>query len=196
MAYELVVLSSDIDAAATLAGLPDVAVVVDHRPDVDVPFRAFVRVRAERVDEALALGDRGAYFVCCRVAKGPGRGSGAPEPSVVTINALVGRGDLDPIAVDRAWRESHADLVRRHHPGVARYEQLPVVHRVAGPAYHGFAICSFDDLSDLTERFYDSASGRAAIHADIATFADVAASPRRLVATPIGPSSARSRGVR
>ncbi len=37
-------------------------------------------------------------------------------------------------------------------------------------------------MDDLRDRFFDGPEGRAAILADIAVFADTAASPRRLLA--------------
>ena len=36
---------------------------------------------------------------------------------------------------------------------MSHYRQLSVVHRLHGPAWDGFALCGFDSIEDLRERF-------------------------------------------
>ena len=53
----------------------------------------------------------------------------------------------------------------------------------------GFAICAFQDIEQLRNRFFSTEDGPRIIAADIANFADTERSPRRLVAaeTRFGP---------
>jgi hypothetical protein len=57
------------------------------------------------------------------------------------------------------------------------------VHRLSGPEIDGFALCGFDSLEDLRERFYTLPDSVKVIAADIQKFADTKKSPRRLIAT-------------
>ena len=90
--------------------------------------------------------------------------------------------ELTHLEADRHWRDRHAPLALRHHVAMTRYTQLSVVHRIHGPTWDGFALCGFDTLRDLRERFFSGSEGRVAIRRDIATFADTERSPRRLIA--------------
>jgi hypothetical protein len=64
---------------------------------------------------------------------------------------------------------------------MSHYTQLSVVHRLHGPEWDGFALCGFDSMDDLRERFFDGPQGRIAIREDVARFADTRSSPRRLI---------------
>ena len=90
--------------------------------------------------------------------------------------------DLSHADADRYWRDRHAPLALRIHVAMSNYTQLSIVHRISGPPWDGFALCGFDSLEDLRDRFYDGPAGREAIREDVARFADPAHSPRRLIA--------------
>jgi hypothetical protein len=64
---------------------------------------------------------------------------------------------------------------------MSHYRQLSIVHRFHGPDLDGIALCGFDSLLDLRERFYATVAGREAIAKDISQFADTAKSPRRMI---------------
>ena len=70
----------------------------------------------------------------------------------------------------------------KHHVAMTHYAQLSLVHRLHGPEWDGFALCGFDSIEDLKERFFETEEGRIAIRKDVATFADTKLSPRRLIA--------------
>ena len=66
---------------------------------------------------------------------------------------------------------------------MTHYTQLGVVHCIHGPQWDGFALCGFDSVEDLRQRFFGSPEGKIAIRRDVAFFADTEKSPRRLIAT-------------
>jgi uncharacterized protein (TIGR02118 family) len=136
----------------------------------------------------LEAADVGAWVVCRRVMKPRAvarvSDSRLPSPSLLGVIALypmIRHPSLDHAAADRYWRDRHAPLALRHHVGMSHYTQLSIVHRLHGPEWDGFALCGFDSLDDLRERFFDGPEGRVAIREDVARFADGARSPRRLI---------------
>ena len=179
-AIELVVIGDDVDAARAAAAATGGTAYVDDRADARLPFRTLVRAVTDRpalLDHAASVGR---YVVCMRPQKL--RTEADPTTAVIQINAMVANPALTREEADTHWRDAHAPLALRHHVGMSQYVQLSVVHRLDGPDYAGFALCEFDSMDDLRDRFFDGPEGRAAILADIAVFADTAGSPRRLLA--------------
>jgi uncharacterized protein (TIGR02118 family) len=82
------------------------------------------------------------------------------------------------------WSQDHAPLARKHHPALRRYVQNVVVARLTddAPDIDGIAELSFATVTDMRERMFDSDEGRAVIAADVATFIDLAAGSRVVVA--------------
>ncbi|MGQ0804194.1 MAG: EthD domain-containing protein [Actinomycetota bacterium] len=80
------------------------------------------------------------------------------------------------------WTQVHAPLARRHHPGICRYVQNVVVHKLTpgGPDVDGIAELGFASLDDFRERMYDSPEGQEIIAADVREFIDVTAGWRML----------------
>ena len=74
----------------------------------------------------------------------------------------------------------HAPLALRHHPGMCHYLQVSIEEVVAGPAYDGIALCAFPSDQELRQRFFGGPEDRDIIAADVAMFADVVRSPRRV----------------
>lgn len=180
-ALELVVIGDDIDAARRAAAATGGIAYADDRDDAGrLPFRTLVRAVTDRPAELDPAASVGRYVVCAR----PQRVRPGPDPidGVIQINAMIGHPSLGSIGADTHWRDTHAPLALRHHVGMSQYTQLSVVHRIDGPAYDGFALCEFDSMDDLRERFFDGPEGRRVILADIASFADQERSPRRLLA--------------
>jgi uncharacterized protein (TIGR02118 family) len=137
----------------------------------------------------LAAADVGAFVVCRRVVKAratatPASAAGETRtalPGVIALYPMVRHPSLSHVEADRYWRDRHAPLALRHHVGMSHYTQLSVVHRLHGPDWDGFALCGFDSLEDLRDRFFDGPAGRVAIREDVARFADPTRSPRRLI---------------
>ena len=189
ISLELVAAGTDVarlrDVARSLGGIT----LVDERADaVGLPFRALLTAVTDDTDALLAAADVGAYVVCRRVMKprrstagAAARPAAAALPGVIALYPMVRHPTLSHADADRYWRDRHAPLALRHHVGMSHYTQLSVVHRIHGPEWDGFALCGFDSLDDLRERFFDGPEGRVAIREDVARFADPASSPRRLI---------------
>lgn len=103
-------------------------------------------------------------------------------PHTVRSVLLRRHPDLDPDAFARRWTVQHAELARRHHPGVARYTQhVTVVPLTADtPEVDGIAELAYATEHDRLERQYDSPEGGDAIRVDVAGFLDLAGGRRLL----------------
>jgi uncharacterized protein (TIGR02118 family) len=184
--HELVALGTDSDAGRNLAAdLGGVAYVADASERRDLPFRSLVRVATDDIARLAPAADLGTYLIYARqVASHPrDRPAGEPTPGVVAAFGLFRHPRLTHAEADAHWRDVHAPLALRHHPGMWDYVQCSVVHTFAGPSYDGFALCGFASDADLRDRFFDGPEGRAVILDDIGKFADTKASPRRVLAT-------------
>ena len=186
---ELAAASNDVARARSAARLLGGTVFIDDRADAgDLPFRALLTVVTDDAEPLLQVADVGAWVLCRRVMKPrsqaagtESREPGAPLLGVIALYPMVRHPNLDHAAADRYWRDRHAPLALRHHVGMSHYTQLSIVHRLHGPEWDGFALCGFDSLADLRERFFDGPEGRVAIREDVARFADGSRSPRRLI---------------
>ena len=169
--------SAAVEVARALGGVALVGFDNDHR---------------DRSFETLVIGDRrvgmdrvsgiGLYRVSVRPIRYQRR-SWPPEsmtPGVTAVFPMVRRPDLTHDQADAHWREVHAPLALRHHPGMWHYLQVSVDEVVAGPAYDGIALCGFPSEQELRERFFGGPEDRDIISADVAAFADMVRSPRRV----------------
>ena len=152
-------------------------------------LRALVTAVTDDAPALLEAADVGAWVVCRRVKKPreiargeESRDLGAPLLGVIALYPMVRHPALSHSEADRYWRDRHAPLALRHHIGMSHYTQLSIVHRLHGPEWDGFALCGFDSMDELRERFFDGPEGRVAIREDVARFADGSRSPRRLIA--------------
>jgi uncharacterized protein (TIGR02118 family) len=93
---------------------------------------------------------------------------------------MVRRPDLTHEQADAHWRDVHAPLALRHHPGMWHYHQVSVDEVLDGRFYDGIALCAFASEQELAERFFGGPDDQEVIRADVATFADGANSPRRV----------------
>ena len=172
-------LGRDRQAAIEVAratGLVALVAVDDQSPDR--PFDALV-IGAGRSDVD-RVADVGLYRVAVRPMRHQRRSwpPGTATPGVTAAFAMVRRPDLTHEQADAHWRDVHAPLALRHHPGMWHYVQVSVDEVVRGPAYDGIALCAFASEQERRERFFGGPEDRAIIGADVATFADVAGSPR------------------
>lgn len=169
--------SAAVEVARLIGGVALVDVDNDGR---DRPFDTLV-IGDRRVAVGQAA-DVGLYRVSVRPMRYQGRSWPAETvtPGVTAVFAMVRRPDLTHEQADAHWREIHAPLALRHHPGMWHYLQVSIDEVVAGPAYDGIALCGFPSEQELRERFFGGPADRDIISADVGLFADAARSPRRV----------------
>lgn len=182
---ELIGIGNDLDAAEAVASsLGGISYLGDPDEGRELPFRALVRVMTDNLDAVAPAAALGLYVGFCRTIRE------RPEPvvagqastGVTAIFPMLHHPDLDHRRSDDHWRDTHAPLALRHHPGMWDYSQLSVVHTIHGPELDGFALCAFASLDDMKHRFFGDDHDREVIYADVASFANPK-SPRRVVAT-------------
>jgi uncharacterized protein (TIGR02118 family) len=100
---------------------------------------------------------------------------GARTPGVEIVAAMRRRPALSREAFDAHWRDRHAPLARRHHPGMWECRQCTVQEglTVGSPDFDGSAIVGFPTTLDCQTRLYDSPEGEALILEDLARFVDL-----------------------
>ncbi len=177
---ELVALGTDRDAAVAAASELGGRVYVRHETEQgDRPYDTLVRVVTDRPDAVAPAAAVALHVVFARVIKAPA-GAHPPRRAIGSF-PLRHHPDLNHRQADDHWRDTHAPLALTHHAAMCDYEQLSIVHTVHGPELDGIALCAFADRDDLRHRFFNDDEARAAIEADVAAFADVRRSPRRVV---------------
>ena len=188
----LVAVGDDVEQARAVARSLAGTAFVDERAEAQgLPFRAMVVAVTDDPETFLLAAGTGAYIACRRIIKArrageSAAGSGALTaatrlPGVIGLFPMVRHSALSHRDADRHWRDVHAPLALEHHAAMSHYTQLSVVHRLHGPEWDGFALCGFDSMEDLRERFFATPEGRIAIREDVARFADTRSSPRRLI---------------
>lgn len=175
---EFAVASHDIKQAEALAKRYSGTLYFDARDDTSkLPFAALATMVTDDLTPLTEAADAGLYVVCRRLIK-PG------EAQVYGLFPLIHHPDKSHAQCDAHWRDVHAPLALEHHAHMSHYVQLSVVHTISGADIDGFALCGFNSLTDLKERFFTSEASVGVIQNDISNFADTANSPRRLIATP------------
>ncbi len=176
----------DRDKARSLAERVGGTLFSDERDDTShLPFAALVLAVTDNLPGLVDAADVGVCLVHERVIKPRVDIQNNIErlPGVIGLFPMVARADLGHEQADQYWRDVHAPLALSVHLAMSHYRQLSVLHSFSGPAYDGFALCGFDSIEDLRERFFDSPEGQQAIREDTQRFADVRRSPRRLIVT-------------
>ena len=169
---------SQLTAAEQLAAQIQGTMYADHRDDPSVlPFAALVTGVCDDPARISGYADAGLYVICERTIK-PG------SANIFGLFPMISNPALTHEQADAHWRDSHAPLALHHHAYMTEYLQLSVVHTINGPAYDGFALCGFDNIEDLKERFFSEPDSTQVIAEDVAKFADPAKTPRRLLAKP------------
>jgi hypothetical protein len=175
---EFALTSTDIEATTQLASELGGIVYADNRPDASkLPFAVLATVVTDDISRLEEIADIGLYVTCRRVIK-PG------AAAVYGLFPLIHHPDKTHQQSDAHWRDVHGPLALEHHIHMSHYVQLSVTQRLRGPEIDGFALCGFNSLSDLKERFFTTPDSVAVIRKDIENFANTKASPRRLIATP------------
>ncbi len=100
---------------------------------------------------------------------------GAASPGVKRISFLRRVPGLTRQEFGDHWRDVHARLARRHHPGLWRYVQNVVIEPLGAgaPEVDGIAELSFRTVGDMHDRMYDSPEGREIIATDVRHFIDL-----------------------
>ena len=118
---------------------------------------------------------------------------GEPDARTVALVYFVRRRrGLDYAEFERHYRERHAPLARKHHPGIARYVQNFLVD--ADDAEREFDAVSelwFASERDSRERFYRDAESERIVAEDVARFLEPRAGAMRLT-RPGAPPTPRS----
>jgi hypothetical protein len=158
----------------------------------DVRGTAFVAVDGQRdpyfttlvlggdADRLTAVADRGLYEVDVRRMRHQRRFWPPQDatPGVTVAFVMLRRSDLTHEEADSHWRDVHAPLALRHHPGMWHYHQVSIEAVVAGPPIDGIALCAFASEQEFAERLFGTREDRDVILEDVARFADVERSPR------------------
>lgn len=147
-----------------------------------LPFQSLVCGVGDDVASLQAAADVGLYLVSERIIKTRPPVAAHEQPGVVGIFPMVAHPALDHAGADAHWRDVHAPLALSAHALMTNYRQLNIVHRFNGPEWDGFALCGFDTVEDLRERFFVDDDYRRQVEADVRKFADVKRSPRRVIA--------------
>jgi hypothetical protein len=171
--------SRNIEATEVARAIGGVALVANDTQR-EPPFAALV-LGPDR--EAVGrVADIGLYRVTVRRMRHQRRfwPEGDATPGVTAAFGVLRRPDLTHEQSDAHWRDTHAPLALRHHPGMWHYHQVSIDEVLDGRFYDGIALCGFASEQELTERFFGGPEDQEVIRADVATFADTTNSPRRV----------------
>jgi uncharacterized protein (TIGR02118 family) len=170
-------LTSDAVAAVDTARAVSGTAYVVHDGEPGAYFAGMV-IGADRA--ALeTIADVALYEVEVRVLRHQRRfwPEGDPMPGLVAVFSLVrpeGKTHDEHVA---HWRDTHAPLALRHHPGMWHYHQVTVQQVISGPDYDGFALLGFPSQQDFAERFFGNDDDVAVISADAPKFVNQSAMP-------------------
>jgi uncharacterized protein (TIGR02118 family) len=167
------------DAIEVARAIDGIALVANDRQ----PEPAFAGLVIGQDREAVAsVADIGLYQVQVRPMRHQRRfwPLGSESPGVTAAFGMLRRSDLTHEQADAHWRDTHAPLALRHHPGMWHYHQISIDEVLDGRTYDGIALCAFASEQELTERFFGGPEDREVIRADVAKFADLTNSPRQV----------------
>ncbi len=177
---EMIGLGHDTEAMVEVGRDLGATVYVSHPTQSDRrPYSGLIRAVTDEIEALRSVCDVALHVGYARVVK-PRTAAPLPDRSVAAFG-LVRRGDLTHRQADDHWRDVHAPLALVHHAAMSDYTQLSIVATLMGQELDGVALCAFGTRDDLSTKFFNDDDARAAIEADVASFADPARSPRRVV---------------
>lgn len=185
---ELVALGNDPAAAASAAAATGGTVYVNHPAESEKrPYSTMLRTSTDEIEAVRAAADVALYVCYARTIK-PLEAKPLPERAIAAF-LMVGNPDMTHRQSDDHWRTVHAPLALKSHSAMCDYTQLSVVGTLSPLVgsdgseieVDGIALCAFETREDLSTKFFNDDEAKAAIIADVATFADPARSPRRVV---------------
>lgn len=174
-------LSRDVVDVAGLRVAGDVAVDVQRTgvfrtnsvapQSDDVPFRTVLWSWGDSADAPEDFGDPAVLTLTETVCWDRRRTS--PDGGIKQVCFVGRRSDVDRAEFERRYA-AHADIVRVHHPAVARYVQNLVVDARGDGAGTIEAVSElwFDSVDDYRERYYADASSPDVVRADVVDFLD------------------------
>jgi uncharacterized protein (TIGR02118 family) len=100
---------------------------------------------------------------------------GQPSRGLGLVFGIWRRPDLDHAAFNAYWRDHHAPLALEVHEGMWDYTQCAFGSKLAGEGdFDGMAICQFETVEDLRERFFPTPDAERRISEDVVKFGDPA----------------------
>ncbi len=181
---QLVGLGTDEQAAAAASAATGGVVYVNHPGESDKrPYSTMIRASTDEIEAVQAASDVALYVCYARAIKD--EWAELPPDRVIGSFPLVAHPDLGHRRADDHWRDIHAPLALASHSAMCDYTQLSIVATISGRELDGIALCAFENRDDLSTKFFNDDEAKAAIQADVATFADVRRSPRRVVLTQL-----------
>lgn len=171
----------DQDTAKTIAKKLQGRLYIDEKAkNPKQPFSALVCAQTDNVASLIEEADVGVYLVARRQVKEH------PDAKILSAGSIGVFGMIKNPAMshtesDSHWRDNHAPLALEIHTAMSHYTQLSILHCFKGPELDGIALCGFDSLEDLKERFFNSKEGEQRIYEDVSKFADPKNSPRRVI---------------
>lgn len=181
---ELVGLGTDqgsLRAAAEETG--GVAYVSHPRQSENIPYSTMLRAATDEIEAVKAMADVALHVCYARAIKD--ERDPLPPDRVIGSFPLVAHPDLGHRQADDHWRDVHGPLALRSHSAMCDYTQLSIVATISGQELDGIALCAFETRDDLSNKFFDDDEARAAIEADVSSFADTRHSPRRVILTQL-----------
>lgn len=179
---ELLAFCTDADACVAAATELGGMAYINH-PDESVkrPYSGVLRVATDEAEKVAAVADFGLHVSFERVIK-PLPASPSSD-RVIAAFGMVGHAGMTHRQSDDHWRNTHAPLALKSHLAMCDYTQLSIVHTISGLPLDGLAMCAFDNRQELSDKFFNDDDAKAAIIADVSTFADTSNSLRRVVLT-------------
>lgn len=181
MLWLLGMCSTDDGAAAYMDGREGTAWVAHSGERDGAPYRSMFAVATDDLDAATSAADVALHLMFRRVIK-PAASVASPE-RVIASFAMVRHPDFAHADSDAYWRDKHGPLALASHTAMCDYEQLSILTTLHGTPLDGVAMCAFPDRTTLSTDFFNDDEAKAAISADVATFADTRASLPRVVLT-------------
>jgi hypothetical protein len=179
---ELVALGSDRGAAEAAATAIEGRLYVNRPGEGDErPYSTLVRAATDDLEVLSDAADVGLYVCFSRAVK-PEQPTPPPERCIASF-AMVRHPDLSHRRSDSHWRDTHGPLAVASHSAMCDYTQLSTVATLSGTPLDGIALCAFENRSDLSTKFFNDDAAKRAISEDVAKFADLRRSLRRVVLT-------------
>lgn len=181
---QLVALGTDRESLQVAAEATGGVAYVSHpRQSDNIPYSTMLRVGTDLIEVVREAADVALHVCFARAIKD--ERDPHPPQRVVGSFPLVAHPELSHRQADDHWRDIHGPLALRSHSAMCDYTQLSIVATLSGPELDGIALCAFESRDDLSTRFFDDDDAKAAIEADVSSFADTRRSPRRVILTQI-----------
>ncbi len=181
---ELVALGTDLQAAEAAVEATGGSLYANHPGESDArPFSAMVRASTDDIELLKPAADVGLYLCYARAIKP--EADTLPAERVIATFPMIGHPDRTHAESDAHWRDLHGPLALKSHSAMCDYTQLSVVANLDGVELDGIAMCAFETREDLSTKFFNDDEAKAAIAEDVAKFADMKRSLRRVVLTQV-----------